>query len=145
MQRSGAGGKPTVSDYAFHAHTSCILQGHFYPALSGFKANTPGYYHNILILFILDNGMHVAIWIIVNVINMFRLGMGAYANRRKFVTGFENAPGQTINIVQAQNIKGFVGVYPLGLHCSHGCEYGAVDEGHITVSVDRIRTHAQTD
>ncbi len=30
--------------------------------------------------------------IIVNVINMFRLGMGAYANRRKFVTGFENAP-----------------------------------------------------
>ena len=30
--------------------------------------------------------------LIVNVINMFRLGMGAYANRRKFVTGFEDAP-----------------------------------------------------
>ena len=29
---------------------------------------------------------------IVNVINMFRLGMGAYANRRKFVTGFEDGP-----------------------------------------------------
>ena len=53
-------------------------------------------------------------------------------------------PGQTINIVQAQTIKGFVGVYPLGLHCFHGCEYGAVDEGHIIVSVDRIRTHTQT-
>ncbi|MBA4323071.1 MAG: hypothetical protein C0408_09675 [Odoribacter sp.] len=35
------------------------------------------------------------------------LGMGAYANRRTFVTGFEDAP-QTINIVQAQTINGFV-------------------------------------
>ena len=58
---------------------------------------------------------------------------------------FEDAPGQTINIVQAQIIKGFVGVYPLGLHCFHGCEYGAVDEGHIYVSVVRIRTHTQTE
>ncbi|MFO7666176.1 MAG: hypothetical protein R6V76_06125 [Desulfobacterales bacterium] len=58
---------------------------------------------------------------------------------------FKNAPGQSVNIIQAQTLKGFVGVYPLGLHCFHGCEYGAVDEGHIIVFVDRIRTHSQTE
>ena len=34
--------------------------------------------------------------------------MGAYANRRKFVTGFEDAPKYTIKIVQADTINGFV-------------------------------------
>ncbi len=70
--------------------------------------------------------------------------MGAYANRRKFVAGFEDAPKYTIKIVQAQTINGFVGIYPLGLHRFHGCGYGAVDEGQVIISAVRIRTHTQT-
>ncbi|MBU1713888.1 MAG: hypothetical protein KKD47_12425 [Proteobacteria bacterium] len=70
--------------------------------------------------------------------------MGAYANRRKFVTGFEDAPKYTIKVVQADTINGFVIKALLGLHGFHGCGYAAVDEGQVIISVVRIRTHTQT-
>ena len=33
----------------------------------------------------------------------------------------------------------------MGLPGFHGCVYAAVDEGHIIVPADRIRTHTQTE
>jgi len=75
---------------------------------------------------------------------MFRLGMGAYANRRKFVTGLRHAHIWTINIVQADNINGSVSKALLGLPKFHGCGYVAVDEGYGIISAVRIRPHAQT-
>ena len=79
----------------------------------------------------------------IETINLFEYG--CECEPQKIHHGLRECPGQTINIEQAQTIKGFVNVYTLGLHCFHGCEYGAVDEGHIIVSVDRIRTHTQTE
>ena len=70
--------------------------------------------------------------------------MGAYANRRKFVTGLRGRPQIDNKIVQADTINGFVGITPLGLHGFHGSGYAAVDEGQVIISVNRIRTHTQT-
>ena len=75
---------------------------------------------------------------------MFRLGMGAYAIRRKFVLRFRHAPIWSINVVQADTINGSVSTAHLGLPGFHGCGYAAVDEGHGIISAVRIRTHAQT-
>jgi len=69
--------------------------------------------------------------------------MGTYANRRKFVTDFEDAPKYTIKVVQTDTINGFVRKILLGLHGFHGCGYAAVDEGQVVVPVDRIHTHTQ--
>lgn len=73
------------------------------------------------------------------------LGMGAYAIRRKFVTGLRGRP-------QIDN-KDCIGGYDkrlreknsLGLHGFHGCGYAAVDKGQVIIPVDRIRTHTQTE
>ena len=78
----------------------------------------------------------------IETINLF--GYGCVCEPQEIRHGLRERPGQTANIVQAQTMKGFVSVCPLGLRCFHGCEYGA-DEVHITVSVDRIRTHTQTE
>jgi hypothetical protein len=79
---------------------------------------------------------------------MFRLGMGAYAIRRKFVLRFRHAPILSINIVQADTINGSVSKALLGLPGFHGCGYAAPkhkrDEGHGIISAVRIRTHTQT-
>ena len=145
MQRSGAGGKPTVSDYAFRSHTPCILQGYIYPALSGFKANPPGYYNNMLILLILHNGTPVAIWIIVNVINMFRLGMGAYAIHRNnympFVNGAIFASMETVQPQWIDVHEAFCSLRLYNIYCLFGGVLEACDE----FSAVRIRTHTQTD
>jgi hypothetical protein len=54
-------------------------------------------------------------------------------------------PKQTIKIVQADTINGFVRETLLGLPGFHGCGYAAIDEGQVIISADRIRTHTQTE
>ena len=70
--------------------------------------------------------------------------MGAYAIRRKFVTGLRHAPILLINIVQAETIKSSVSKALSGLPGFHGCGYAAVDEGYGLISAVHIRTHIQT-
>jgi hypothetical protein len=73
--------------------------------------------------------------------------MGAYAIRRQFVLRLRHAPIWSINIVQADTIKGSVSKAFLGLPGFHGCGYAAPkhkrDEGYGIISADRIRAHTQ--
>ena len=59
-RRSGAGGRPTVSDSPFHFHWPCILQGHFYPAFQVSRP-LPSLYHNPLKILALGYGTPVAL------------------------------------------------------------------------------------
>jgi hypothetical protein len=62
-RRSGAGGKPTEFDLAFHEHVPCIVQDRTRSGLSGFKAAPLCKPFNLLKRHILQHGTTVAICI----------------------------------------------------------------------------------
>ncbi|MBU0544172.1 MAG: hypothetical protein KKH97_02385, partial [Proteobacteria bacterium] len=65
--------------------------------------------------------------------------MGAYANRRKFVTGLRGRPQIDNKKCTGGYDKRLREKNPLGLHGFHGCGYAAVDEGQVIIPAVRIR------
>jgi hypothetical protein len=70
-------------------------------------------------------------------------GDGCVFEPQKIRYRFRGRPQTDYKYCTGADYKRLRGVYPLGLFGFHGCGYGAVDEGHIIVSVDRIRIHTQ--
>jgi len=71
--------------------------------------------------------------------------MGAYANRRKFVTDLRGRPQiDNKDCTGGDDIR-LRGNNSLGLPGFHGCGYAAVYEEQVIIPADRIRTHTQTE